>query len=327
MKVAITGASGQLGSSVLLELLRRDYALKALVRKDTRSLEGLPVEKIKGDLLDPASLVALLKDCETLIHCAAIVPVHGDTAQKVAAVNVDGTRQLMQISRDAGIRRVVHISSVQVYQQEPVLEMMDETRGPVQDKTFIYHCSKRKGEETALSFHQPGSMEVIVMQPTAVMGPYDYKPSKMGKALMDLYRGKLPFIFDGGFDFCDARDLAVAIVNALTMGRPGEKYLLGGQWYPLKELAQIMSTVTGKKIKPYILPYMLGRTGLPFIQLLGTLQKKDPLYTREVLAALFGGNRCISSKKAMQELDYRTRPLEETLSDTLQWFRQMGYLD
>jgi dihydroflavonol-4-reductase len=148
----------------------------------------------------------------------------------------------------------------------------------------------------------------------------------MGKVLIDLYKGKLPFIFNGGFDFCDCRDVASGIVNSINMGTPGQSYLLGGKWYSLIQLVKILSAASGKKIVVAPLPAIIAKAGLPFVKLLAAVQGKDPLYTVEALEALFNGNRCISSAKAIAELNYSIRPLEETIADTFQWFKNKNYL-
>jgi dihydroflavonol-4-reductase len=325
MKIAITGASGHLGTAILQELLKRNHEIKALVKDDARSLEGLPIEIIPGDILDPVSLQKMMNNCEALIHSAAVISINGDPGGIVYRTNVEGTKLVMQTAKQAGIKRVIHISSIHAYEQHPMFETLDENRGKVNEPAFAYDRSKKLGQEIALSMNQPG-MEVLVMNPTSIVGPYDHKPSKFGKVLIDLYTGRLPFIFNGGFDFCDCRDVAGAIVNGLTMGRPGENYLLSGKWYNIKEVAAFISTATGKNIKPIALPAILGKAGLPFVKLISWINKKEPVYTTEALAAIFKGNRCISSAKAMNELNYKVRPFEETIRDAFLWFENKGYL-
>ena len=325
MKIAITGASGHLGAALLHELLDRQFDIKALGKDDTRSMNGLPVEMVSGDILNTGSLKKLFAGCEALIHSAGVISVNGDPQGIVYRTNVEGTRLVMQTAEQSGIKRIIHISSIHAYQQRPSFEILDENRQLVNDHAFAYDRSKRMGQEIALSFNRQG-VEVIVVNPTSIVGPFDYKPSKFGKALIDIYSGRLPFIFDGGFDFCDCRDVSRAIVNGLTMGKPGNSYLCSGKWYNLKQVVELVSVVTGKKIKPLALPYTLGKAGLPFIKLLSWITKKEPLYTEEVLEALFSGNRSISSARAMQELDYSLRPFEETIRDAFHWFENKGYL-
>jgi dihydroflavonol-4-reductase len=326
MNIAITGATGHLGAAVLRDLFRNNHSVKALIRQDdTRVFEGLPIQIIKGDLHDNNALQELMSNCNALIHCAAFISVNGDPKGIVHHTNVEGTKNVMKAARLSGIKRVIHISSIHAFKQRPAHEILDEKRETVNEKAFAYDHSKKLGQEIALSMNGNG-MEVIVMNPTSIIGPYDYKPSKMGKVILDLYAGRLPFVFAGGFDFCDCRDVAHAIVNGLTSGTPGENYLLSGKWYSLSQLVKLFSKVSGRKIKVVSLPPFIGKAGLPVVKSIAYLRNKEPLYTDEALEALFAGNRFISSEKAKRELNYSVRPFEDTLQDTFNWFQNKGYL-
>lgn len=326
MKVAITGAAGHLGAALLHELSNRNIPVKALVRNNDFSFfTGLPVEFVKGDLLNPVVLRSLMEECDTIIHCAALISVNGDPAGLVHHTNVEGTRSVVEIALRAGIKRCIHISSIHAFQQRPSMEILDESRVPIDEKAFAYERSKLAGQQIALEANNKG-LEVLVMHPTSIIGPFDHKPSLMGQVLIDMFSGKLPFIFNGGFDFCDNRDVANAIVNSISMGKPGEAYLLGGKWHSLKQLSGILSAVSGKKIHIKALPAFAAKAGLPIVKLLALLQNKEPLYTEEALDALFNGNQFISSEKAMKELNYSIRPLAETVNDTFNWFNNNGYL-
>ena len=325
MKVAITGAAGHLGAALLQELCKRNIAVKAFVRDDDRSCKNLPVEIIKGDIMNPVALQSLMQGCDAVIHCAALISVNGDPHGLVQLTNVEGTRLVIDNALKASIKRFLHISSIHAFQQKPSFEILNENSKATDEKGFAYDRSKQAGQQIALAANENG-MEVLVLNPTSIVGPFDFKPSLVGKVIIDLYKGKLPFIFNGGFDFCDCRDVANAIVNSLTKGKAGETYLLGGKWHSLKQLAEILEKVSDKKIKIMALPEWAAYAGLPFVKLFAALQKKEPLYTVEGLEALFHGNHCISSAKAMNVLNYSTRPFEETVTDTFQWFRNNNYL-
>ncbi|HQY11498.1 MAG TPA: NAD-dependent epimerase/dehydratase family protein [Ferruginibacter sp.] len=326
MRIALTGASGHLGSALLQEICKRNIPANALSRDEkAASLKDLPVEIVKGDLFDTGSLKKLVKDCDVLIHSAAVISVNGDPRGLVHRTNVEGTRSVIDIARQAGVKRCIHISSIHAYRQQPSSHILDEQRDPVDENAFAYDRSKLAGQQIALDANGRG-METIVVNPTSIIGPHDFKPSLMGQVIIDLYRGRLPFIFNGGFDFCDCRDVANAILNATTLGSPGESYLLGGKWHSLKQLVQMISAVSAKNINVVALPAAAAKAGLPFVKALASLQRKEPLYTREALEALFNGNRCISSDKAKTALNYTSRPLQETLQDTIQWFKNKGYL-
>ncbi len=326
MKVAITGATGHIGGLIVRELLHRGHTVKVLVRgNDNKSLNGLDVEKVQGDLHDDNALQQLMESCDALIHAAALISIDGDMKGLVHRTNVAGTRHVMEVAKAAGIKRVIHISSVHAYSQHPLAEIMDEQRAPAGDNTFAYDRSKRDGQALALSYAS-ANMDVLVVNPTSVVGPFDFKPSKLGQAIINMSTGKLPFVFKGGFDFCDGRDVAHAIVNALTMGRSGEAYLLGGGWCSLSEFGQILSEVSTYKNKPIALPTTLGWLGLPFIYALARMTRSEPLYTNEALVAVSEGHRHINCMKAKTELHYTSRPLRESLTDTWSWFSENGYL-
>ena len=326
MKVAVTGATGHIGGLIVRELLARNYSVKALVRSPAHnSLDGLQVEFVKGDLNDQHALNSLMASCDYLIHAAALISIDGAMQGLVHATNVEGTLAVMEAAKASGIKRVIHISSIHVYEQKPVHKILDEHSPLVSEPTFAYDRSKRKAQEIALSY-AGDKMDVLVMNPTSVVGPFDFKPSKLGHAIIRMHSGKLPFVFKGGFDFCDVRDVAMASVNGLTMGRSGEVYLLGGKWHSLTEFTAVLGDVSGKKIKPLALHTLFGWIGLPFIRALAGITKAEPLYTNEALVAVTDGNRCISSEKARIELNYTARPLAETLRDTVEWFSKNGYL-
>jgi dihydroflavonol-4-reductase len=327
MKVAITGAAGHLGAALLHELCGRNLQIKVLVRDaDTRSCRDLPVEIIYGDMLQPGVLDSLFSGCDIVIHCAAVISVNGDATGIVHRTNVMGTQLAIEAALKNGIKRFIHISSIHAFQQQPTFVILDEQRKHVTEKSFAYDRSKLAGQQIALAANSR-NMEVLVIHPTSIIGPYDFKPSLMGNVLIDLYKQNLPFIFNGGFDFCDCRDVAYAIANALTMGSAGEAYLLGGKWHSLRQLAQLISTASSKKINPIALPKFAAMAGLPIIKLITLIKRTEPLYTIEAVEALFEGNRFISSLKAIAELNYSIRPFEETISDTLKWFKNNGYLD
>jgi len=327
MKVALTGVSGHLGAAVLRELHHRNYHVSALVRDKSEAQRDpeIPVDAVTGDILNPDSLYPFLKDCGALIHCAAVISINGDPDGLVRRTNIDGTRNVLEIARLCGVRRVVHISSIHVYQQRPEDAVLNEARAMTDRNGFAYDRSKKAGQEIALSMNQNG-MEVLVMNPTSLIGPYDFKPSKMGRALIGLLTGRQPFVIKGGFDFCDSRDVAHAIVNSLTQGAAGERYLLSGKWHSLKDIASMLSGISGKRLHVRVFPPILARIGLPFVRLHGWIGNKEPIYTNEALEAIRWGNKHISCEKAIRDLNYHARPLKETLRDTYQWYQKSGYL-
>jgi dihydroflavonol-4-reductase len=327
MKVAITGATGHLGGVIVRELRHRQHHVKALTRTvNPKGLEEIPIEWVVGDLQNKEALSKMMETCDAVIHSAGLISIYGDQGGLVPLTNVEGTRNIMMAAQAAGVGRVIHISSIQAYQQVPSDEVLDESRAKTGDDAFAYDRSKRDGEHIALSYASD-QMEVLVVNPTSIVGPYDYKPSKLGHAIIQMYKGKMPFVIKGGTDYCDVRDLSHAIVNGLTMGRSGESYLLSGKWYSLKELAQLVGESIGYDLNPTALSPAFARLSMPFSLLKAKIKKEEPLITREAIVAVTEGNRRISSAKAQQELQYTPRPLRETIKDVCDWFKKNGYLE
>jgi len=311
---------------VARELQHRHHAIKALVRNnDLKSLDGIDIEFVKGDLNDPVSLQKLMDSCDAVIHAAAIISIAGGMNGMVHATNVEGTRRVMEAANAAAVKRVIYIGSIQAHQQKPLHDVLDETRALALNDSFAYDRSKRDGQQIALSYAS-SSLDVLVMNPTSILSPFDYRPSKLGRAIINMAKGKLPFVFHGGSDFCDGRDIAHAVVNGLQMGQSGEVYLLSGKWHSLKDFFTLLAEVAGRENKPLSLHPLFGWIGLPFIYLQAWLTKKEPLYTKEAIVAIQDCNRFIRHEKATNALNYRARPLKDTLQDTYAWFYKNGYL-
>lgn len=325
MKIAITGASGHLGASIVRELLEQGHEVRALVRDDQRSIENLNVEKIKGDILSPETLSSFLKGVDALIHAAAYISIHGGMNGLVHQTNVTGTSNLIKAAIANKVKKMIHFSSIHAFQQEPTHEVLNEKRTYVTKHAFAYDYSKLQGQQLVMDANGKG-IDTIILNPTAIIGPLDFKPSLLGKSIIDMINGKIPAVIDGGFDFCDARDIAKACCNALVMGRYGENYLLGGKWDSMKNFSKIVGQASGKNIQLKTLPVWMAKAGLPFVKTMAHLQKKEPLYTNEAIAALVSGNRKIVYDKAKIDLGYTSRPLQETMQDTVNWFKQNGFI-
>jgi len=169
-------------------------------------------------------------------------------------------------------------------------------------------------------------LDTIILSPTAVIGPLDYTPSLMGQAILLMAIGKLPALVPGGYDWVDVRDVVSSTLTALEKGRKGERYLLSGHWRTLKQISKLVSDIVDLRPRRFTCPNWLARLGLPFINLYCSVYDKEPLYTLDSLYALRTSHRNISHEKATKELDFRPRPFEETLKDTLDWFQKQGFL-
>ena len=323
MKISITGASGHIGTNLCRALLERGDSLKVLINQYTGSLEGLGLERVQGNLLDPGSLRRLAEGSEIFIHLAASISINGD--RNVLETNYQGTRHVLEAVRKSGVRRLVHFSSIHALVHEPLNEALDETRALAFEDRIPYNRSKALAEQ-AVREAVAGGIDAVIINPTSVLGPNDFKPSLIGQALLQLYRGKIPALVPGGYNWVDVRDVVSGTLSAMEKGRRGESYLLSGHFVNLPDLYKMLLELKGSGRKLPVLPFWLAETGVPFLKAWAGLTGSEPLYTSESIKILKTAHPGISSAKAAGEFGYRARPFEETLEDTLKWFRDMHYL-
>ncbi len=325
LKISLTGASGHVGANLISELIASGHELKVLTYRDERALQGFKLEKIKGDLLDAASVDELVRGSEIVIHLAAHISITGDPDGRVFRINTEGTRHVCQACVQHKVRRLIHFSSIHAFNARPFEGVLDENRARVGEKAFRYDYSKACGEDIVRTFVKEG-LDAVILNPTSVIGPKDFKPSLMGQVFVKLHDLTLPALVKGGYDFVDVRDVAHAAVLAIEKGRTGENYLISGTWKTIRELADLVSQITGTKPPAFTSPKWLALIGLPFIQLAAAISGKHALYTLESLNVLANAHRNISNEKARRELGFQPRPLEETISDIYAWFSEHNYL-
>ncbi len=323
MKIAITGASGHIGTNLCRALLDRKHELKVLVNKYTDSLDGLPIEHVQGNLMDPGALKELVDGTEVFIHLAASISINGD--RQVLETNVEGTRNVLNAARQSGVKRLVHFSSIHALVHDPLNEVLDETRPLAVHDKILYNRSKALAEQ-AVQEAVAGGLDAVIINPTSVMGPNDFKPSLIGQAILQLYSGKIPALIPGGYDWVDVRDVVDGTLAAMEKGRTGESYLLSGHYVSLADLYHMLRELKGNGKNLPVLPYWLAKIGVPFLKLWARMTGSTPLYTRESVEILKTAHKRISSEKAGRELGYHPRTFRETLQDTINWFRENHYI-
>lgn len=323
MPVLVIGAAGHVGGNLVRSLLAAGRKVRATVYRDERALAGLDLEKVRADVLDPASLAAALRDVDVVYHLAAIIAIAGEPESRVREVNVTGPRNVARACLDAGVRRLVHFSSIHAFEQLPLDRPLDETRGAPFGGAPIYDRTKAAGEREILAAVAQG-LDAVIVNPTSVIGPYDFKPGPMGDVLLRLGLGKMPALVPPGFDFVDVRDIAAGALAAAERGRKGEKYLLPGHYATFPALAALMARASGRRAPWLVTPIWLARVGAPFLGAWCKITGGRPLYTSESLDILTRSHPDIRGDKARAELGYQVRPLEETVRDTWTWFRSAG---
>jgi dihydroflavonol-4-reductase len=258
-----------------------------------------------------------------VFHLAAIISVTGDPLGRVAAVNVTGVENVAAAALACGVRRLVHCSSVHAFDLERAGRLLDET-SPRAASPYLpaYDRSKFAGEQRLQAAIQQG-LDAVIINPTGVIGPNDFAPSRMGRVLLALQQRRLPAVVGGGFDWVDVRDVCAALLAAETHGRRGENYLTPGHPASVRELATLAESVTGVPAPGWTTPLWLARLLAPVLTPLSRAWDNPLLYTSESLHAL-RFHPVVSGAKAEHELGHRPRPLADTIRDTYTWFEEHG---
>jgi len=324
MKIAVTGASGHVGNNLCRMLIDLGHQVKALIQQDAKGLAGLQMEYVTGDVTSESDLVNLCSGCEVVFHLAAYISIL-KTDPICRKINVDGCMNLIKAARSQSIKKIIHFSSIHAFQEEPLAVVLDETRELSINSTFSYNHSKALGQKIMLEASSE-DLEIIVISPTSIIGPNDFKPSLLGNALIRFYNGQNPVLVPGGFNWVDVRDVCTAAINAIDYGIAGACYLLGGSWQSLRTMAQEIEKQGGHKAPWLELPMWMAQIGAPVFNLHSKVSKKAPLYTAVSLQTLNNSHRNISCEKAKKVLGYSPRPFCVTISDTLVWFRENNFI-
>lgn len=319
--ITITGASGLVGGNLVRELLAQCQSVRALVHRDRCALQGLDVETVSADLTDLQSLERAFTGVETVYHLASSISIRMDNWDEMERVNVGGTRNVIAACLRCGVRKLVYFSSIHAYRQEPFDRPMEEDR-PLLSGEHVppYERSKAAAEMIVRQAAQSGLATVIII-PTAIIGPYDFRPSYLGQALQLLAGGRIPALVRGGYDWVDVRDVVRGAIQAERLGRSGSCYILSGRWRSLRDLARIVARISGRPAPLLTVPTWLADLFQPVMAGLAHLNGSQPIYTRAMLNAM-RSNRHISHARAARDLGYAPRPFEETLKDTLAWLNQ-----
>jgi len=325
MKIVVTGANGHVGVNLCDTLIKNGHFVRALSHENTNGIKHINTEIVKGDLLNKDSIMKLLDGMDIVFHLAAKISIRGDADGSVRNINVEGTKNILELARESQIKRFIHFSSIHAFHHGSPDESLDETSPLVGAGAFSYDRSKADGETLVKEASQDG-FNAVILSPTAIIGPMDYEPSLMGKALLQLYHNQIPSLVPGGYNWVDVRDIVNASISAIERGRKGEKYLLGGHYHSLIDVASIIQKQTGRKTVRFVVPFWLAKVGLPFITAYSRISHADPLYTSESLKILEKSNKQISNLKARNELGFNPRPLDETIRDTFQWFKETGVI-
>ena len=323
MKIAVTGASGHVGYCLCRELVKKGNILKVMLHQNEDRLAGFGAEIINGSLLDTGALAKLCTDVDVVYHLAAKLSIDNKDKNRVFDTNVTGTKNVIEACNAQSVKKLIHFSTIHALKVIGPNIILDESNPLAKDSKIAYEASKAEAEKLVLQATEAG-LDAVILNPTAIVGPYDFQPSFLGQALLKIYQNKLPMLVPGGYDFVDVRDVVQAAISASTNGRRGERYILSGRWMSLKDLSIKIAELTGHRTPGFVAPTYLAKAGLPFFRAWAKLKRQHPLYTAASLDILRQSSRNISNQKAREELGYTPRSIDETIIDTFRWFEENG---
>jgi dihydroflavonol-4-reductase len=327
MKIFLTGATGFVGHHVAHALAAEGADLLLLVRKTSNlgNLEGIRGDTFIGDLADPESLKPAIKNCEAVVHVAADYRLWIPDPDAMYRANVNGTRELLRLAREADVQRVVYTSSVAtMHFRTDGIVINEDTPVTLADMVGHYKRSKFLAEQEAIAAAAKGQ-QVMILNPTSPIGSNDAKPTPTGRIFLDFLNGKFPAYMDTGLNLVDVTEVARAHVTALTKGTPGQRYILGGENLTLKQILDKMSAITGIPSPTVEIPFAVAATYAFFEEIItGRIRGREPRATLEEVR--MGRKKMFaSSARAQQELGFRISPVYPAMRAAIDWFRAHGY--
>jgi len=327
MKVFVTGATGFVGSALARRLVKRGDRVVALVREgsDIRNLLGLDVETAKGDLADPDSLKRAMRGCEAVFHAAAEYTLWSPEPNRLYKTNVEGTVNVLSAARDAGVSRAVYTSTVGALGNKGYgTPGTEDTPVTLSDMVGHYKRSKFLAEREAERYASEG-FPVVIVNPSTPVGPHDIKPTPTGRIIVDFVNGAMPAYLDTGLNLVDVGDVAEGHILAMEKGVPGRKYILGNRDMTLKEILDLLSSITGIPAPKVRLPYWsVYPMALVSTAISDYLTRRPPVAPIEAVR-MARKLMYFDPSRAVGELGLPQSPVEAALERAVEWFAANGY--
>jgi dihydroflavonol-4-reductase len=330
MRAFVTGGTGLLGQALIRALLEQGADVTALVRSRAKAaalLADLPVTLVEGDLREVAGFAPALDGCDVLFHTAAYFREYnqpGDHWAALKALNVDATLALLREAERRGVRRAIYTSSSGVIGAPPAGRLADEETPPdAYTWENLYFKSKLVAEEAIADFLRQSSLPVVLILPGWMYGPADAGPTGAGQLVLDFLNRRLPGLVGAGgqISVVDVRDVAAAMVAAVERGRSGERYIVAGHPTSVPDLLLTLARVSGVPAPAWRVPYPLA-LAIGWLSEVGSRLTGRPALATVSAVRLIHQRRPTGSSKAIRELGARFRPLQETLHDTVDWYRR-----
>jgi nucleoside-diphosphate-sugar epimerase len=328
-KILITGANGHLGANLVRRLIADGAAVRVLLRptSDNSPTGDLDVERVYGDLRDAASLMTPTKGCSAIYHCAAQLSTASGGEQEIFASNVLGTRNLLDAARRSGVGRVVVTGSLSAIGHRSDGPADENVPFNPFERHLPYAVSKAAVEHECLKGFAEG-LDVVMAVSCAILGPQDFKPSRMGQVLIDYARNRLHAYVAGGFEFVAAHDIVEGHVLCMKQGRAGQKYIFSTSYMTKDEIMDLFATVTGRPKPRLRLPAGLMA---PVAEIGAFVHRyilpgRRQLLTPAAVRLLRMGRRA-DIGKAQRELGYRPTSIAEAVREAYEWFVARGMIE
>jgi dihydroflavonol-4-reductase len=320
--IVVTGATGHIGNVLVRQLLATGHNVRAIVlgQEDLTPLKGLPIEILTGDVRDPESLLKGFKGADMVYHLAGIISILPGKGKILEEVNVQGTRNVVTACLECNVKRLIYTSSIHAL-KEPRHGLVITESQPFDPIAVLgdYAKSKARASLEVIKGIEQG-LDAVIVCPTGVIGPYDFKGSEMGHLILTFLRHKLLAGVNGAYDFIDVRDVAAGMILAGQRGLSGEVYILSGEQISVRELFSSLESISGMRAPGIMVPWWLAR----FAGMISTSfilrRNKKPLFTAYSIDVL-RSNSVVNCSKARSTLGFSARPIIDSLKDTVDWFK------
>lgn len=327
MTTLVTGANGFVGSAVMRQLLDAGHEVRVLVRprSDRRNLDQLSVELVEGDLRNGTSIKRAVAGCSHLFHVAADYRLWTPDPETMYDINIRGTHELILAAAEAGVSHIVYTSSVATLGfNDDGSPANEETPSSLAQMVGHYKRSKFLAEEEVRSFTEKHHLPVVIVNPSTPIGPRDIKPTPTGRIVLDTLCNRMPAYVETGLNVVHVDDVARGHLLACERGKPGERYILGGDNMSLLQILEVIAGITGQHPPRLRLPHNLVLPIAWVMEQWAHISGNEPRATMDSIR-MAKKKMFYSSEKAKHELGYQSRPAREAIKDAINWFKQNGY--
>ncbi len=323
--ILVTGAGGHIGNVLVKYLYKKGYReLRLFVQQneDISYIERYAKEIVRGDIRDSLAVSAAVRGCEFVFHLAGLVQISGMRKKIIYDVNVGGTRNVAQACLEKGVKRLVHVSSVHALKESEAGSVDETLDTDVHNLLGTYAKSKAMGTIEVMNAMQKG-LDAVIVFPTGVIGPYDFRSSYTGSAIKGYIDAKkTQYYFNGKYDFVDVRDVADGIFRAWKYGEKGQGYIISGSVASLEDIIKAVEQSTGHTIRRHRIPVCLVKAAAILAPIYYKLARRKPILSKYSIDVLMS-NSSISCEKAQSMLGYKPRPMIKTIRDMVRWHRAL----